>query len=168
MKKKTKTNGKKSNSRKDVASYLNSQLDNATNKPFEGLLSKSFVNLRGEVCNNLDSSKSKVAVQLRYQAAAREEINEVTSAIADVTKNIDSAVANVRKARFQRDLTLRKGLNAQRAGGEFSPLFKAAGEWSKSLREAQESIKDYQHELKRLNARLGFLRNETLLKGSVN
>jgi len=102
-----------------------------THRPFADQLASTFINARGEVCHNLDSSKSKVAQRIRQDRERR----AARRAFVAETKAWRSEIVSVRK---QIEGNRKEGL--QLSGSARTAKFQTAADLEKRARELQKLI----------------------------
>lgn len=110
-------------------------------KPFMEQLDNTFINRRGEISNNLQSSKSKVAKQIRQE---REE-KERASAFLKESKEMRKEITYSRK----KVVSLRKA-GMRLSGSARTEMFQAAASYERRVRELQALISELKrrHEVK--------------------
>ena len=102
-----------------------------TQNPFAAALGNTFVNARGEVSNNLDKSKSKVAVQVRKERDYKERKSAFIRESRDMRKEIVYCRELVQAAR-------KEGMKLD--GDERTEKFQIAATAEKRAKELQEEI----------------------------
>jgi len=71
-----------------------------TYRPFADALANSFVNGRGELCHNLDTSRSKVAEEVKNRRAKEQKVSDLYKEVRTINKQIreiENQIAEARK-----------------------------------------------------------------------
>ena len=126
-----------------------SKANKLTANPFAAKLANSFVNLRGEVCHNLDSSRSKAAAQIKVSRSP-----EAIKAAEEAKRQ-----AKLKKLALDRGLWIVLGMRTA-ARNESKVLNTTRDDTLKDAMMDPADSQDMFHEAAAMAARIAELRNE--------